>query len=284
MQGLQSRSPTVWIRRAPKESLLSGVGPLGERAPSFASEITARTETVSLSKATVRQTTEKKARERDVRLRRPVILLGAPGAGKGTQARMICSKFGVPHIATGNIFREHVKHGTPLGVLASKFLDEGTLIPDDVVNEMIRERLTEPDCGDGFVLDGYPRTFLQALEFKTILREIGQKPPVVVSLRVRHDVLTERLSGRWTCPACERTYTLKKRRPRQQMLCEIDGCMLEQRADDREDTIRARLAAYERHCSQLTDFYQRHSHRVVEVNGEQSPETISRELLKELFR
>src|ERR1051325_7213906 len=122
MQGLQSRPPTVWIRRAPKESLLRGVGPLGERAPSFASEITARTETVSLSKATVRQTTEKKARERDVRLRRPVILLGAPGAGKGTQARMICSKFGVPHIATGNIFREHVKHGTPLGVLASKYL------------------------------------------------------------------------------------------------------------------------------------------------------------------
>src|SRR5262249_41698006 len=160
------------------------------------------------------------------------------------------SQFGVPHIATGNIFRENVKRGTPLGVMAYKYLDEGTLVPNDLVNGMIRRRLAEPDCADGFVLDGYPRTLHQAREFRKILPEIGQKPPLVVSLRVRHDVLMDRLSGRWICPACERTYTFKKPGPHRKNNCETDGCALEQRADDREDTIRARLAAYERNYTQ----------------------------------
>ena len=215
-------------------------------------------------------------------MHRPIILLGAPGAGKGTQARVLCSKFGVPHISTGDIFRENVKQGTPLGILARKYLDEGALIPDDVVNKMIRQRLAGADCASGFVLDGYPRTLMQASEFQRILREMGQKPPVIISLRVRHDVILDRLTGRWTCPACERTYSLKRSCPRQQMTCEIDGCALEQRADDREDTIRARLFAHERHCAALIEFYRRRSPSVLEVNGELSPEAISSELISHL--
>jgi adenylate kinase len=207
----------------------------------------------------------------------PLILLGAPGAGKGTQARVISKSLGIPHISTGAIFRQNVQQGTPLGQLAKGFMEKGDLVPDDIVNKMIRERLQQPDCTHGFLLDGYPRTVKQAEEFRKIIREIGQPPPVVVSLRVSYDVIVERLSRRWTCPACQRTYNLKSQPPARAGVCDADGVKLEQRADDGEAAIRERLAAYERQTAPLVDFY-RNEGGVLEVNGEQNPEAISGEL------
>jgi adenylate kinase len=208
---------------------------------------------------------------------RALIFMGAPGAGKGTQATEIARRLGIPHISTGAIFRQNVREGTPLGVLAKGFMDRGELVPDDVVNTMVRERLKQPECADGFLLDGYPRTVAQAQELKKILREIGQGDPVVVNLGVRYDVIVQRLSGRRTCPACQRVYNLRSQPPRLDSVCDFDGTPLVQRTDDGEEAIRQRLAAYERQTAPLVDYYRREG-QVLQVDGEQSPVEISNEL------
>lgn len=207
----------------------------------------------------------------------PLIFLGAPGAGKGTQAREISQRLGIPHISTGAIFRENVRRGTPLGLLAKGCMEKGELVSDDVVNTMVRERLRQPDCVEGFLLDGYPRTVAQAKALRGMLHERGQDSPVVVNLRVSYDVIVERLSGRRTCPVCQRTYNLRSQPPHRDNVCDADGAALEQRADDREEAIRERLAAYEAQTAPLIDFY-RTEGRILEVNGEQSPAQISDEL------
>lgn len=209
--------------------------------------------------------------------KRPLILLGAPGAGKGTQARVISKTLGIPHISTGAIFRQNVQQGTPLGQMARDMVEKGVLVSDEIVNKMVRERLREPDCSGGFLLDGYPRTVEQAREFRKIVAEMGLEQPVVINLRVGYDVLVERLSGRWTCPVCQRTYNLRTQPPRQEGICDNDGARLEQRADDRPEAIRERLAAYERQTAPLVDFY-RNEGGLLEINGEQDPEAISEEL------
>ena len=208
---------------------------------------------------------------------RPLIFLGAPGAGKGTQAREIAKRFGIPHISTGAILRESVRQGTSLGLLAKDLMDRGELVTDDVVNGLVRERLRQPDCARGFLLDGYPRTLGQARELRTILKEIGQTAPVVVNLRVRYDVIVERLGGRRTCPACQRTYNLRSQPPLRDNVCDADGTPLIERADDREEAVRKRLAAYERQTAPLVDFY-RDEGVLLEVNGERSPSEITNEL------
>ena len=207
----------------------------------------------------------------------PLILLGAPGAGKGTQARVISKTLNVPHISTGAIFRQKVQQGTPLGKLAKEMVEQGVLVTDDIVNNMVRERLREPDCAQGFLLDGYPRTVAQAQEFRNIVKEMGLEKPVVVNLRVSYDVISERLSGRWTCPACQRTYHLRTKPPLREGVCDADGTRLEQRVDDRPETIRERLAFYERQTAPLVDYY-RNEGGLLEVNGEQGLEAISSEL------
>ena len=210
---------------------------------------------------------------------RPLIFLGAPGAGKGTQAAEIARRFGIPHISTGAILRESVRQGTPLGLLAKDLMERGELVSDDVVNNMVRERLRQPDCAGGFLLDGYPRTMGQARELRAILKEIGQPPPVVVNLRVRYDVIVERLGGRRTCPACQRTYNLRSQPPLRDDVCDADGTALIERADDRERAVRERLAAYERQTAPLVDFY-RDEGVLLEVNGERSAAEITDELTR----
>ena len=207
----------------------------------------------------------------------PLILLGAPGAGKGTQARVISSSLGIPHISTGAIFRQNVQQGTPLGQLAREMVEKGELVSDNIVNDMVRHRLQESDCKHGFLLDGYPRTVAQAHEFRKIVAEMGLAKPVVVNLRVSNDVVVKRLSGRWTCPSCQRTYNLSTKPPLRDGVCDADGVRLEQRGDDREEVIRERLAAYERQTAPLVDFY-RDAGGLLELNCEQGPEAISSEL------
>ena len=208
---------------------------------------------------------------------RVLVFLGAPGAGKGTQAREIARRLGIPHISTGAIFRDNVQRETALGLLAKGAVEKGELVSDDVVDTLVRERLRESDCARGFLLDGYPRTVPQAHALKNILGQLGQDPPVVVNLRVRYDVIVERLSGRRTCPVCQRTYNLRSRPPLQDSTCDVDGAALVQRADDQEKAVRQRLAAHERQTAPLVDYY-REEGQLLEVDGEQGVPEISDEL------
>lgn len=208
-----------------------------------------------------------------------LIFLGAPGTGKGTQSIKISQRLGIPHISTGNIFRENVQQGTPLGQQAKSFMDRGELVSDEIVNGMVRERLNQPDCTGGFLLDGYPRTVAQAQVLRKMLTDRGQQEPVVVNLMVSYEAIVERLSSRRTCPKCHEVYNLKTKQPLKDTLCDADATPLMQRSDDREDAIRERLVAYELLTAPLIEFY-RKSGRLVQLDGEQQPEKITEDLSK----
>ena len=204
----------------------------------------------------------------------PVVLLGPPGAGKGTQAREIVKQLGIPHISTGDMFRENVEKETPLGLRAKAIMDSGELVGDDVVNEMVRERISRDDCTEGFLLDGYPRTLAQAEALKAILRQKGAQAPVVLCLRLGYNTVVERLAGRRICPVCNRTYNLSLQPPAQPGICDEDGASLQQRPDDCEEVIRERLSAYETQTSPLMGFY-RNEGRFYEVDADQAPEKLT---------
>ena len=204
----------------------------------------------------------------------PLVFLGPPGAGKGTQAREIVKQLGIPHISTGDMFRENAERKTPLGLKAKATMDSGELVGDDLVNEMVRERISRDDCGQGFLLDGYPRTLAQAKALKEILRQKGSGAPVVIHLRLGYNTVVKRLSGRRICPVCNRIYNLSLQPPAQPGICDEDGASLQQRADDREEAIRERLSAYEAQTSPLIDFY-RNEGRFYEVDADQAPERIT---------
>ena len=200
-----------------------------------------------------------------------VVFLGPPGAGKGTQARLVARRLRIPHISTGELFRETVKQGTPLGLAAKSFMERGDLVPDEVVNEMVRQRLQAADSDAGFLLDGYPRTLAQAETLKRLLREReGCGPPVVVNLGVSYTVIVQRLGGRRICPVCQRTYNLASQPPSNDTVCDDDGAALQQRPDDREEAIRERLAAYQAQTAPLIEHYKAEG-RFYEVNADRSP-------------
>jgi len=184
-----------------------------------------------------------------------LILLGPPGAGKGTQAKIITEELGVPQISTGDILRSAVREGTQMGVRAKQYMDAGALVPDDVVVGIVRERLELPDCSTGFILDGFPRTVAQADALTVNLAELKQELQLVIALEVDENALVDRLTGRRTCRGCGRGYHLKYDPPVAAGKC--DGCSSElyQRDDDREDTIRHRLAVYAQQTTPLIDYY-----------------------------
>lgn len=208
-----------------------------------------------------------------------VVFLGPPGAGKGTQARLVARHLQIPHVSTGGLFRENVEKGTSLGLLAKACMDRGELISDDVVNEMVRQRLGKPDCEKGFLLDGYPRTLAQADALKEMLRQRRCGPPVVVNLGVSYNVIVNRLGGRRICPVCQRTYNLVSQPPRNDSVCDDDGGSLQQRPDDREEAIRERLSAYEAQTAPLIEYYKKEG-RFYEVNADRSPQQITDELMQ----
>jgi adenylate kinase len=211
-----------------------------------------------------------------------LVFLGAPGAGKGTQAQEIARRLGIPHISTGAIFRENVQKGTRLGALAKSLMEKGELVSDEVVNGMVDDRLRQADCAKGFLLDGYPRTVAQAKALKGMLGAMGCDSPIVVNLQVSYDIIVQRLSGRRNCPKCQRIYNLLSQPPQKDSVCDVDGVALEQRADDREEAIRQRLAAYEAQTAPLIDYYQSGG-KLLQVNGEQAPERITEELSRLLL-
>ncbi len=199
----------------------------------------------------------------------PVILLGAPGAGKGTQAKLIAKYYGIPHISTGDILRENVAQGTELGKKAKRVMERGDLVSDDLVNGMVAERLKQPDCSRGFVLDGFPRTVAQAewLDRYLAARAAGGRPPVVIGVDVSYNQLLQRLTGRRACPVDGKIYNIYFQPPKENSVCDACGTQLFQRVDDTEEVISERLKSYERQTLPLVDYYQR-AGRLRRVNGE----------------
>jgi adenylate kinase len=184
-----------------------------------------------------------------------LVLVGPPGAGKGTQAEFIAEYFGIPKISTGDIFRANVSGGTELGRTAKKFMDAGDLVPDEVTNAMVRDRLAQSDAIDGFLLDGFPRNVQQAGELDGILGEIGTVLSVVLDLDVDHDEVVRRLSGRRTCKHCGHVWHLEYDPPARIGICDKCGGQLYQRDDDRPATVRHRLVVYASQTAPLVAFY-----------------------------
>jgi adenylate kinase len=181
--------------------------------------------------------------------------VGPPGAGKGTQAEFIAEHFGIPKISTGDIFRANVSGGTDLGKLAKKYMDSGDLVPDEVTNAMVRDRLAQPDAKDGFLLDGFPRNVAQAGELDAMLTELGSPLSVVLDLDVDFDEVVKRLSGRRTCKSCGHVWHLEYDPPRVAGICDKDGGELFQRDDDQPETVRHRLEVYHQQTEPLIGFY-----------------------------
>ena len=207
-----------------------------------------------------------------------LILLGPPGAGKGTQAKMLTEKFSIPQISTGDILRAAVKAGTPMGRKAKEFMDAGGLVPDEVVVGIVRDRLQEADCGNGFILDGFPRTVAQADALQTSLEEMGKGLDRVISLAVDAEALVERLTGRRTCRQCGRGYHVTFDPPRQAGVCDACGGELFQRDDDREETIRKRLQVYEDQTAPLISYY-RQAGVLMELDGMQPIPQVQEQML-----
>lgn len=184
-----------------------------------------------------------------------LVLMGLPGAGKGTQAEKIVDKYGIPHISTGDMFRAAMKDETELGLKAKSFMDKGELVPDEVTIGIVRERLSKEDCEKGFLLDGFPRTVPQADALESILSDLGKKLDFVINVQVDKDILMERLTGRRICKSCGATYHLVFNPPAQADVCDRCGGELYQRADDNEETVNNRLEVNIKQSQPLLDFY-----------------------------
>lgn len=211
-----------------------------------------------------------------------IVLLGPPGAGKGTQAKIISEELGLPHISSGDIFRENLKNQTDLGKLAKDYMGRGELVPDDVTIAMIRDRLARPDCEQGALLDGFPRTTAQAVELDAMLAGFNGKVDYVPYINVPEEELVERLTGRWTCRLNPRhIYNVKTNPPAKPGVCDIDGGELYQRPDDQEETVKNRIQVYFQQTKPLIEYYQK-AGVLIEVDGQQAIEKVSANLLEVL--
>lgn len=206
-----------------------------------------------------------------------LIFLGAPGAGKGTQAREVAKGLGIPQISTGDLLREAVKRQTPLGLAAKAKMDEGELVPDEVVCGIVEERVGLPDARKGFILDGFPRNIAQAEYVGRMLLEKGRGNPLVIDIQVEEDLLLKRLTGRRICSLCGEIYNVYFNPPKKEGVCDKDGGELIHRADDNETSIRHRLVAYEAQTRPLIEYYRRLNLMHV-VEGSREPGVIAREL------
>ena len=210
-----------------------------------------------------------------------LVLLGPPGAGKGTQAQRLTERFGIPQISTGDLLRENVQKGTMLGIRARAFMDRGEYVPDPLVVQMVMERLEAPDAGEGFILDGFPRTVPQAQALQDALQAVGAPLSAALTFTISDDMAVRRLLNRWTCPTCKRTYNLEFKPPVQDSVCDNDGSALERRADDDELTVRRRLAVYQEQTEPLERFY-RDLGLLREVNAEAKEDLVAERTVEAL--
>jgi adenylate kinase len=184
-----------------------------------------------------------------------VVLLGPPGAGKGTQAKSICNRFSIPHVSTGDIFRKHISEMTPLGIEAKRNIDKGLLVPDDITIQLVEERLKQDDCQKGYLLDGFPRTVTQAEALDDFLDNIKDGLSTALLIDVPKDFIIDRMSGRRVCLSCGASYHVKYNPPINEGKCDICGSDIIQRKDDEENTVRNRLEIYDEQTQPLIDYY-----------------------------
>jgi len=206
-----------------------------------------------------------------------LILLGAPGAGKGTQAEIIARKLSIPTISTGNILREAIKNGTETGLKAKSFMDKGMLVPDDVIIGIVKERLTQPDCANGYILDGVPRTIPQA----QAMLDLGVEIDRVVSIEIEDEVIEKRMTGRRVCGACGASYHIVSNPPKTEGICNACGSALVTRADDKPETVRHRLEVYHAETEALKGFYENLG-KLRLVQGNQPIEDATRDIMAAL--
>ncbi|SHI18874.1 adenylate kinase [Sporanaerobacter acetigenes] len=210
-----------------------------------------------------------------------LVLLGPPGAGKGTQASAITKKYNIPHISTGDIFRLNIKEGTDLGKKAKEYMDKGLLVPDDIVVSIVKDRLTKDDCKDGFLLDGFPRTVNQADALDIELEKMGFKLDKVINIDVEKDELINRAIGRRICKKCGATYHVEFNPPKQSGKCDVCGEGLYQRDDDTEETVSRRIEVYLKETKPLIDYYTKKG-IILNIDGKQSIEKVYEDIVKSL--
>ncbi|WP_455790556.1 adenylate kinase [Clostridium butyricum] len=184
-----------------------------------------------------------------------IVLLGPPGAGKGTQAKSISNKYSIPHISTGDIFRKNISENTPLGVEAKSYMDNGQLVPDEVTINMVKDRLQQDDCRAGYLLDGFPRTVAQAEALNSFLIERGEQLDTALLIKVPNEFILERMTGRRVCPSCGASYHVKFNPPSVEGKCDLCGSEVIQRKDDTVETVKERLDVYQKETQPLIDFY-----------------------------
>ena len=216
-------------------------------------------------------------------MRKFIVLLGPPGAGKGTQAKMLAEKLALAHISSGDIFRENLKAQTDLGKLAQIYIDRGDLVPDDVTIAMIEARLQKPDCSNGAVLDGFPRTPAQADALKEMLKKLEGEVVSVPFINVPAEVLVERLSGRWSCRAQGHVFHSVNNPPKTEGICDLDVSELYQRDDDKPETVKRRIHVYGEQTAPLLDYYTK-AGLLVEIDGTREIDQVAFDLLKAIKR
>jgi adenylate kinase len=210
-----------------------------------------------------------------------IVIIGGPGAGKGTQARRIAKKFGVPHISTGDIFRSHTENKTELGLKIEEYMSSGSLVPDSLACQIVVERLAESDCTAGYILDGFPRSLPQAEALEHMLSDRGEALDIALVLNVSDEEIVERLTSRRTCPNCGKIYNLIFKQPKRAGYCDAEGCVdikLDQREDDTEPTIRKRLAVYHDTTEPLLDFYTERALRRDVGGPKQTPNQVATQI------
>ena len=209
-----------------------------------------------------------------------LLLFGPPGSGKGTQAALLAERLGVPHISTGDMFRQQVKEGTELGRQVQEILQSGQLVPDELVNRMVEKRLSRADAASGFILDGYPRTLRQAEMLDGLL---AGRDKVVINLQVDYNTIIERITARRSCPTCGAVYNLVSNPPKKDMVCDRDGTPLIQREDDTEPVMRRRFEAYDQQTVPVMNFFRRAGYRLVDVvGGNGAPSELTAEIMRRL--
>ena len=210
-----------------------------------------------------------------------LILLGAPGAGKGTQAKNLAEMFNIPHISTGDIFRNNMKNGTELGEKVKKFIDRGNLVPDDLTVNIVKDRLQQSDCKNGFILDGFPRTIPQAEQLDKVLAAMGMAIDKVVDIYVSDEDIIRRMGGRRVCPKCGASYHIVYNPPKDGSICTVCGSLVIQRADDSEETVKNRISVYHKQTEPLIEYYKAQNKLVI-ANGKEEINDTTAEVMKAL--
>ncbi|NLW28556.1 MAG: adenylate kinase [Erysipelothrix sp.] len=210
-----------------------------------------------------------------------ILIMGVAGAGKGTMAERIKEHYNIPHISSGEMFREAIRQETPLGKLAKQYIDHGLLVPDDVTITMVKERLAKPDCTNGYLLDGFPRTMIQTGAFEKAMDDLDKKLDIVINLNVDFEVLEERITGRRLCKDCGAIYNIHNHKPKIEGVCDICGGELYQRSDDTTNQLRIRLTEYEHLTKPVIDFYIGKGD-VIQIDASQPVEDVWNDLKKAL--